>query len=337
MSTHQLFRNGQIDCIRAFAALSVVLTHMMGNLREIQGFHEAVDLIFQTFLLTFWANGGLHPGVIIFIVLSGYCIHYPISSTTNFAPTLNYWKSYGLRRFFRIAPVLIFGCLLGCIAAHRYDFDINIFLQPIYPSFNAPIGNDVLDTVLAEIWLYALYPFVLIIFKRLGLTYFLVIAGIVFLIPATLVGIFHLDSTWVSRSLYAFYPYWVIGMLAAQYKSTENCNASIIIGIGFIAYCLIGGLVHFSGASYIKSLLLAMLAAYTLSRLRVRQAPWLISCFGVISYSLYAVHLPIQDIWISSGGSPIYLVPVVIFSAIACYWIIERPSHLLARQIYHAK
>lgn len=80
-----------LDWMRAFAILSVVLTHYF-------------DFIAQVLLSTIWLSG-VHPGVLIFIVLSGFVIHYPhaikLKKTSNY---LIDTKSFITRRFIRVYP-----------------------------------------------------------------------------------------------------------------------------------------------------------------------------------------------------------------------------------------
>ena len=106
-----------LDIIRGLAALSVFFTHWVlwtslpGDTKTI--FNNFISLVFTIFKSTLWAWAGLHPGVAVFIVLSGFCIHLPIAIKRDSIGTKGYWLNYAYRRLMRIAPIYWLGLALG--------------------------------------------------------------------------------------------------------------------------------------------------------------------------------------------------------------------------------
>jgi peptidoglycan/LPS O-acetylase OafA/YrhL len=97
-----------IDIIRGLAALSVLLTHW-GGLTEkyADQFTKKIILILQVPINLIWQGGGTHPGVVIFIVLSGFCIHLSVEKNIKQIKNKYFWKIYYLRRSIRIYPVSV--------------------------------------------------------------------------------------------------------------------------------------------------------------------------------------------------------------------------------------
>ena len=97
-------RSDGIDVLRAIFALWVVLAHLVpwsvlahGPDAVPHWIAELADLIQRVFQ----PIGELHPAVVAFIVLSGYCIH----RAGLRAPGTGEIAGYAIRRFFRIMPL----------------------------------------------------------------------------------------------------------------------------------------------------------------------------------------------------------------------------------------
>lgn len=109
-----------LDVIRGGAALAVLISHWGGwtNPGNPVSLGDLLVSLLQRAIAFVWSGGGIHPGVIVFIVLSGFCIHLPIArhpeSTSQ--PT-SYWKMYAKRRLLRIGPVYVIAALLGILAS----------------------------------------------------------------------------------------------------------------------------------------------------------------------------------------------------------------------------
>jgi peptidoglycan/LPS O-acetylase OafA/YrhL len=281
---------------------------------------------------TIWASGGTHPGVIVFIVLSGFCIHLPQLLRPGELRTVGFWHRFAVRRALRIGPVFLLGVLFGSFAAHltsgmpslsspgwsgdqpiwwfRYVALVNLTtLRGLLPIGDYPLGNGPLDTVEAEAWLYASYPVFLFALERWGKSG-LIGAGIALQAVAVSLGLLSQDMMWAGRSYWCFALYWMIGVLAAERyvasrPGTPHAIPWLAIGSTFVVYVLASHVIDFRGSHYLKNGLLAAWTGYTLAKLCAweqstnRVAPraieWL-RAIGERSYSLYALHFPLLTI-----------------------------------------
>ena len=97
-----MIRSIGINILRLLTALSVLFTHFglpVGGLYTIiLNYHSFIKVIF-------WSNKGLHFGVVIFVVLSGFLIH---------ATSQNLGKiEYLLKRFILYIHFFLYPQLLG--------------------------------------------------------------------------------------------------------------------------------------------------------------------------------------------------------------------------------
>lgn len=357
-----------IDVIRALAAGSVVYAHWCAHALAALGDYPTVRkaIVAAGVPLTygFWANAGLHPGVIVFIVLSGFCIHLPLATKPALAARPGFWRSYALRRALRIYPVLVV-CMIGgqLLAAFANDAarktgfvdgapDVSNFLLSLtsaraFAPLTPPRGDPILDTVLVECALYAFYPVVLLVRGRFGWRAMLLLAAAVYgcCLPLLVKGA---DPTWVGRSFYAFLLYWALGAWAAERfaqnrgRPFERRSAVFLLG-AFAGYVAIGLLVRFKGSHMLYSALLAAITAWGLTMLRPRAAGGrtiatvVLEWIGLQSYSLYAVHVLVlvvlaQMMWrgVVAAFAPLAAIAL---ATIALYRLVERPSHRLAVRI----
>ena len=106
-----------LDVLRGFAALGVAWFHSRVDLWV--GFkaihadpasYSTFDWALSYFSLPVSQMGGV---VMLFFVLSGFCIHLPIASK-NRSPN---WRAYAVRRFLRIYPAYLIVLLLCLLAA----------------------------------------------------------------------------------------------------------------------------------------------------------------------------------------------------------------------------
>lgn len=352
-----------LDVVRGLAALSVVMSHTAEYLTSagtIVSFVVAPIVLFFTY--SFWASGGLHPGVIVFIVLSGFCIHMPVAGNSELPARKGFWVVYWKRRLLRITPVFLFGCGLGVLALFitgRLPLEIGsaadyfvivgkaVLLNAFAPVGGDPPGNEILQTVIAEIWLYATYPLTLGIYRRFGAKVLLAVSAVIHLVPTVFI-LLGADPTWAARSWYAFYLYWVLGMLAVEFlHSSERSVPLQWVVAAFFVYVALGNAVHFKGSHYPKSLLLAICTAmllFAVSRreqlaVASRSVFWMsLVRLGGGSYTLYAVHVPLVSLWLAFAPGFLNLVPgqiglvAFLFAATAAsFFVVEAPSHRYAQ------
>lgn len=364
-----------IDVLRALAALSVLISHLYSVL-EVGGrsypFDAVVDSVNRIFLYIFrnGGEGGNHPGVVVFIVLSGFCIHAILARAPERARASGYWTQYLVRRFFRIYPVYLVGIGLGVTALaiiHGLGYSptfhgteisplsvvAKVFLlSPLLPGIDPGSGNVPLETVATEMWLYAAYPLVFLLAHRAPLGACGFVLGLHVVSVVALFG--GIDPVAMYSSFPRFLLYWVLGAAAAEYfyRDTEKGFGVLIFftvltyALLVIANCLLG----FKGAYLIRMPLMALFVATALVTILTAEQRFgfagralsLLAWLGERSYSLYVVHMPVLlVVWgFSTAGffshDTIIGPRLMAFFAsltVMCftYRAIERPSHRYAR------
>jgi peptidoglycan/LPS O-acetylase OafA/YrhL len=343
-------RDYRIDYLRGLFALSVVISHASASYTM----PNAVLNYYGQFLIH---STLVHPGVVGFIVLSGFCIHYATVNMGNFDIRI-----YGLRRAIRILPIFWFAVILGilsliCTRSTSIN-SLNIFdiiarislIAPLLP-INAPLGNSPLDTVVIEAWLYVVYPILYFLFKFKPF-HFVVIILLCAACPPVLT-LNNFDRAWSFTNLIAFLPFWWIGAIAADIKIDggniiTKYSAILMNKIHLLYYLYFMILVTFiifiidrytvvgAALRYLFQFILAIGVAKLLTTTSKVRNISIFSSFGLISYSLYAVHMPVLTLVAHFGYKDFqgfsFSVIGSLFVAAIVYWLIESPSHRLARK-----
>jgi peptidoglycan/LPS O-acetylase OafA/YrhL len=355
-----------LDIVRGLAALSVFLTHLGNPFINNSIGHKIIGLYHSFFSFFFWCNGGLHAGVVVFIVLSGFCIHMPLSKTNEKHPN---WKYYSIRRFYRIYPVMVFAILAGLVSLYVTNEEVhqvvknliaNLFLiSSVFP-VAAPLGNVILGTVIVECLLYIIYPFGYLAANRYSWKAVLTTCFVVYVLNISWLFLTSVEPSWVQRNIFSFLVYWWIGAFAVQIVSNNKDRGKFNLKtffLLFIVYLFISHFFNVKGAHYLKSFILAIVTAYLLAILYIyelsknksekRQGKYdfltsLFSNLGERSYSLYVIHLPVLTVasyylaryQITEGVFPYAakIVAVTIFSAVF-YYSIEHPFHRYAVKV----
>ena len=337
-------RYHSIDIIRGVAALSVVISHLLNylsvDLSNIfdRGCHLYLSIFEWVFSNQF--QGSVHPGVIMFIVLSGFCIHLPIAGAYDRIKVPGFWREYAVRRLVRIVPVYWLACLLGVITLLIWQFasadmswphwlysDGNIslgaivrkffMLDPLLPVESVGLGNPAIRTVATEVALYALYPCVLFVLLKQGWLGRVVALLVLYVVTLGL-GALPMGSGWAYESVPRFLVWWTIGAYAADFNKQDKEWGSSIFGWGLTALlgvvmCFGNHTLGFRGSFYITvpllslftaSLLVSLLSSEHCGKIKDNLVIRVLSGLGVRSYSLYAIHMPILGLyafWLSES------------------------------------
>ena len=310
------------------------------------------------------AYGG--TAVPLFFVISGYCIHRSFAAKLADDPNHEpHWRDYFLRRAWRIYPILIavllITSLLDPFTVQRYPLDpklgslsLRTFLVNLCalqglagPAFGS---NGPLWSLSIEMQLYAAYPLVFFMTKRMG-------------IKSTLLGTLAFSMFFAAvaclpsfRSVLWFGPYWFSWTLGCAVAEILGSRSTISLGHWPVRACLIIAAVGFGlwltpYAPIAFSCVSCFWALVIVKCLQVRIAnvpSWPIRLFaklGIISYSLYAVHKPVLLFGRSLllHGSPSRNILLVLPAMIGCilvaaglYYSVERYSLRLPRWLRSA-
>ncbi len=319
-----------IDTIRFFCALWVVLGHMGGFIPLPYFFGGGENDALHWFILN--ANKSLFSApaaVIVFFVVSGFCIHYTSRHTEG--PE---WGSYYLRRYIRI------GVPLATFAFLAYAIDL------------AYVFNDkkITWSLISELIYYTLYPAILYVRKRFGWKVLLVGAFIAS-------GLVILQNPMAQN--YPSYgsafnwllglPCWLLGVLLADtlesggVVKTQNIWMWRLVVWFSSSLCMI--LRFRTPIGYPITLNFFAILVYFWLRQEIdharRHPPKLfLEWLGSWSYSIYLMHmLTIKETrsFIPPSVSPIASW-VIIFTAVMIisylfFLLVESPAHKVAKKI----
>jgi peptidoglycan/LPS O-acetylase OafA/YrhL len=322
-----------LDQLRFILALCVLLPHchlvpdFSGQPRG-----SLIELAFRLF-----ANNLINPvaAVIVFFVISGFCIHLPYRNEGRIE-----LLPYFTRRFVRILIPMAAALLL----AKPLDLKLPLF------------SDSILWSLVCEEVYYVLYPGLRKLAARFTWRNLFVFA---FIISFTL-GLFSLRTNDITKGVYPAYgasltwlvglPCWLLGcLLAERYESFTRVVTSPQIWswrlVVWATAWTCSVLKFHSPLGYPVTLnFFAVLAFFWIQReiayYKHKQPLRLLENGGAWSYSIYLIHLHAQAIFLFIG-LPALVLPLrwtihLSFLLILCYafyLVIERPSHRLARRL----
>jgi peptidoglycan/LPS O-acetylase OafA/YrhL len=360
-------RSGGIDALRAVFALWIVLFHLIPVVGIIQG-SDAIPIWLHYGMNLFdrltRSSNELHPAVLGFIVLSGYCIH-----RNGLREPHRGIYEFAVRRCFRILPVFWLACLFPILTLHL-DVAVSSTLtstmhsvtqldpyclmtkmtaiQALTPAyFESAIcpaqANGALLTVMVEIVLYALYAvlFATLVWRgRENLVWIICASAFVcgLVVAALSAGHPALYDWWQSSSVYGFLPYWWLG--AALLDPRVRSWVVRHFGVFLLVYGVLT-LVLSLAAEYDPVIAEARKLVFSLCAGAV--ICWLdqarignrnpLSTIGRAGYSLYAFHVPLI-VCATLYGWPWWLtLAAAIAFAFVTYLTIERPLTRLGRAL----
>jgi peptidoglycan/LPS O-acetylase OafA/YrhL len=300
-----------LDSIRFLLAFWVLLSHY--GLPPLPFDRSTPVGWFLSASYGFTINGP--AAVIVFFVISGFCIHLPYR---NDPPAS--WPRYYVRRFVRILPPV----LAAAVLAHCGGLEMSM------------LDDSILWSVVCEEIYYAIYPVLRVLIRWLGWPILLTVAFVIS-VCVTLT-----DPTAKNYPSYGWYLNWALGLacwllgclLAEQSdsligpisrKSIWSWRFAVWLGS---TICLI--LRFHSPIGYPHTLNWFAVLAYFWLRQEIcywkTRQPWrLCEWAGRWSYSLYLVHYPVGPFLPSPRV--FWVLPV----SYAFYLAFEKPSHLLAR------
>jgi peptidoglycan/LPS O-acetylase OafA/YrhL len=255
-----------VDALRGLAALMVLLKHVPHP--------EGLANSSQRFLFLPFDYGP--QGVILFLVISGFCIHL------NFAKKLAAgqgaacnWASFWQRRFYRLYPpylaaicfsvLCVFvvqwinpGSPVSWVSGRDFGRDLGthlLLIHNLFPRYVTGLGNGAFWSLGLEEQLYLLYALFLIVRIRLGLYQAFVgtLALSIIWYLTGVVGFFeHTCPGWANWP-FTWWAVWMLGVLAAENFtgaarlpawcfSTRNALASL--GAGVLLYFPVSTLLH---------------------------------------------------------------------------------------------
>lgn len=325
-----------LDSLRFLAALIVMLGHGAAfPLRE----YVSKDTFVGASIVGFYGNLFYGPAaVIVFFVISGFCIHYPYRDLDR-RPGKAYFYA---GRYIRIGVPML-------VVAFAY---VNSLLDL------SQFHNSVLWSLVAELIYYTLYPFLRIGFRRWGLPACIAASYVVALL---------VTLTEPSNRYYANYgvaltwilglPSWLLGcLIAAQFGRIPVPAHKELwrLRLAMIAAMWISSVLQFhSTVRDPWTMPLFSLLVFFWMRKEVAyysqpgRAPWAwLESAGAWSYSLYLCHLPLYMFFRQHAPEAMFkpygwLIPLtwaamvmfILLLSWVFYRLVERTSHMLAQSV----
>jgi peptidoglycan/LPS O-acetylase OafA/YrhL len=334
-----------LDSLRGIAALSVVFFHLMLVPRPMPVVGSA--LVHKA--LQFGSTG-----VFLFFVISGFSLSLTMPRHDRF-PTP--WLSYGISRFFRIAPCFFFMIVVSTIRDHISfgggpsvpNIILNVsFLFNLFPKHQEGI-------VWASwtIGVETLFYLTFIPMYRLGPRFQVAIAIAAFCL-FTAMG-FVVPVSYMNWTFLGFFPLFIMGMLTFEiYARLRSSPQAVQIG-AFINLLGVSILIFCAMLTMDDNVILRIPIAFGYSSIllgsilynpRILQLRILLF-YGRISYSLYLLHAPIEyacsGLFLSiSNVFPVYLnfpICAIVTMAIATpaaffvYEFIEKPGIKIGKRL----
>ena len=320
-----------LDSLRFICAMWVVFLHC--------GFYPLIGNVDKTKLsgiiaASLYSNAFNGPAaVIVFFVISGFCINFPYSKGRQLSPV-----SYFSRRYIRIVIPMVVAILLA---------------RPLNLKFSL-LSDSILWSLLAEEIYYVIYPLLLISSRSIGWI------KIFFISCAVSVGVVLTNPAAADYPSYGPYlnwllglPCWLLGCLLAQQvaagKSSSVTAAQIwswrMAAWALSSFCSV--LRFHSPLKYPWTLnVFAVFVYFWLTKeiayFREHRASRLLERGGKWSYSIYLLHLHGQALFVLLAFSPfgaglnwVMKISFVLLVSYTFYRVIEKPSHGLARKVAH--
>jgi peptidoglycan/LPS O-acetylase OafA/YrhL len=321
-----------LDSIRAICALWVVFGHLgapplTAGLDESNIFSKLIGAIYGNF----WSGPA---AVIVFFVISGFCIHYPFSASLRI-PSLS---SYYLRRYLRIGIPLVVAVALS----RMLSVDYSLF------------SDSILWSLIAELVYYTIYPLLLVVRRsvRSWLIFIVVSMMLAFVLAATRPLAGNYPSFGNALNWLLGLPVWLAGCWLADRVSRDQLPSVpspkliwLWRGLVLLSAMACSVLRFHSPLGYPWTLnIFGIFASLWLSR----EIVWymaspprkFLELIGVWSYSIYLVHVLAASLYkkipMPNMGFILNWFSLMIFvfvSSFLFYKVVEWPSHHLARSL----
>lgn len=312
-----------LDTVRAFAALSVMLAHILGP--KLPGMLQGLGLTQEIADFSRFAFTGL-PAVIVFFVVSGFCIHYPY--TRRALPVV----AFTLARWTRIMPPALVAMLLAyMLHVEKYNF----------------IDGFILWSIVCELWYYSLYPFFLLLSRRVSFNMQFLVALLISLTLAASLGSDQYGNAHIygpGLNWLVALPSWLLGCVLANRLANEVAPEkysmrSIILwraSVAIVASVLYWLTMNTPVGYYLTMNLFAILVFFWIrAEIGAPKEPnSLFERIGKWSYSIYLFHIVFLALVSRFVRSPFISIPIILCLCYLAYRIVEKPSHNYARQLF---
>ena len=292
--------------------------------------------------------------VVLFFLISGFCIHYP-NTYEKIKPN---WKTYLVRRFWRIYPAYFAALLLTAGISYLCltfwgdkTWDVSkIFrvatLTQNYPPENGQfLSNPSLWTIPLEIEFYLLYPLAFLFFSTKRSSFWWLIS---FGISGLSILLSYQGYQWLTFTAFFLWPSWLLGAWFAKLyrdKKLERIKLCYLLPLAGLTLgaALIGRYLnwetwiqYFAWTAFYSCFFIFCISheplLHRIIGIRLTKS---VSWIGKISFSLYLIHFPLfklfgylhREIFEEKPAnfliSLFYLLPVILIAWLFFRWVEE--------------
>lgn len=321
-----------IDSIRAICALWVLFSHFAGP-PILAGIDKTsrIGWLLNGIYNNFW-NGP--AAVIVFFVISGFCIHYPQSDSGKLKSLFGFY----LRRFLRILIPM------ACAIALSFLWGVRLNL----------LNDSILWSLVCEIIYYLFYPlFLFLVRKGCSWRNIFVSSFVVSMVVAASKpqsGNYPSYGPLLNWALGL--PCWLLGCLVAEWVQKGFPISSMAkisiwkmrIGV-FVVSVLLSAIRFHTSVGYPWTLnwfgiLAAFWLYFEIMHFKKYESNGFLEYVGLFSYSIYLMHIPLHGLLsrfpIPNLGFLLNWVVETMIILGGCwlfYFLIEKPSHALAKNM----
>jgi len=354
-----------IDLLRGLSCLGILLYHVRIDLWigwvRIRSYPDEYSSFAKAMAWLSVPAPFLGYAILLFFLISGFCIHYP-----NTLPSAKpKWKNYFFRRFWRIYPPYFIALILtSCISYFCHiqwedrTWDPERILRVATMTQNYPpevgqfLSNPSLWTIPLEAEFYLLYPLAFCLFAKLRSWNLGLFAS---LLCALSIYLNYQGISWPSFTSLFLWPTWLLGAWVAQLHRDGKLlviplflllpagGINLALALASRLYNWDPWIQYFLWADFYLILFIFCLGHQQwLANLPIQKVLDGLAWLGQISFSLYLVHFPLLKLFgylhrSYFGGKPenflvslAYLIPVC-FLAWLFFLLVERPIHQWSR------
>lgn len=327
-----------INTLRGLCAICVLLCHFGPPLPIVIDKYTWLNIGYRAIRAFLYSLMNGQAAVIIFFIISGFCIHLPQIKSLR----IGHLRQYYIKRLVRILVPLGVGIACSAfVGVCGLDFD-----------------NSVLWSLVCEIFFYFLYPVVLVIRKKLGS--WLIILAVAFF--CSFLVVFLSDIPISQAKLYQSYgwkltwivgfPCWLLGCVISEYinnpvKVSFKKIYLIRIFCWFISILSTIAFKHdILGHPITLTIFSIPASCWLLNEIwwcRERGSFVFLEWLGTWSYSIYLMHFPVHfflivistllQIYFSQILCWLFITILTLAVCYMFYLVVEMPSHSLARAL----
>ena len=350
-----------IDFLRGLSCLGVLLYHVRVDLWigwwRITSYPNDYSSFAKAMAWLSIPTPFMGYAVVLFFLISGFCIHYP--NTSGIARPN--WKIYLIRRFLRIYPAYLAALILTAgisyICLNLWGdntwnpsklFRVASLTQNYSQENGQFLSNPSLWTIPLEIEFYLLYPFAFLFLSSKRISFLWLVT---FGISCTSIILSYQGYKWLTFTALFLWPSWLLGAWIAElYRDHKLDLLKLQYLLAFAGVSLGVSLIsryqnwetwtqYFAWTAFYSFFFIFCLShTWILHRL---VGVWLtkaVSWVGKISFSLYLIHFPLfklfgyihREIFNEKPAnfliSLFYLIPVIMLAGLFFRWV-EQPIH----------